>query len=71
MAKIKLRIIETKILEIDTSEVVPGAIPMSKKEGIQFIKDMFKFEDDKTEMNQMIKEFKIKYDSNPKNGPEK
>lgn len=49
------KIIEEKIKEIDFSKVQTDK-PLTKKQTIKQIKEMFKFEDDKTLMKEMIKQ---------------
>lgn len=52
--KIKLKIISKKIVEKDFSLVQSGK-PMTKEEMVKELKEQYRFEDDKTELNKKIK----------------
>lgn len=51
---IVLKIIKTKIVEHDHSTIVNNK-PLTQEEAVEEIKEQYKFEDDKTEMNEKIK----------------
>jgi hypothetical protein len=53
--KIQLKIIDSKIREVDFSLPVSNN-PMTKEEAIKEIKEQYRFEDDKTRMNELIKQ---------------
>jgi uncharacterized protein YueI len=52
---IVLKVIDKKIVEKDFSLVVSNK-PLTSEEAIKEIKEQYRFEDDKTEMNEKIKE---------------
>jgi len=55
--KIRLKVIKSRIVEKDYSLVQSNKL-MSKDEMIEEIKEQHKFEDDKTQMNERIKQIK-------------
>ena len=54
MSKLRLKVIEEKIIEIDSSEITKDFKTI--EECIKEIETRFKFEDNKTQMNEMIKQ---------------
>jgi len=56
MSKLRLKSIEEKIIEIDFSETTKEFKIKTIEECIKEIETRFKFEDDKTQMNEMIKQ---------------
>jgi len=54
MSKIRLKVIEEKIVEKDFSLITKEF--KTTEEQIQEIERLFEFEDDKTQMNEMIKQ---------------
>jgi len=54
MSKLRLKVIEEKIIEIDSSEITKEFKTI--EECIKEIETRFKFEDNKTQMNEMIKQ---------------